>query len=69
MSNQTPNQSSKSFSDPQESSKDQGPMNPKQEPQRKNNDKYHVPDRMETFPKTRTFPKKWDLSSFSKKQK
>lgn len=69
MSNQKPNQSSKSISDPQESSKSQDPMNPKQEHQRMNNDKYHVPDRMETFPKTNTFPKNWDLSSFSKKQK
>jgi hypothetical protein len=69
MSNQKPNRSSKSSSDPQKSSKNQGPMNPKQEPQRMNNDSYHVPDRMETFPKTTTFPKNWDLSSFSKKKK
>jgi len=69
MSNQTPNQSSKSISYPQESSKSQGPMNPKQEHQRMNNDSYYVPDRMETFPETNSIPKYWDLSSFSKKQK
>jgi len=69
MSNQTPNKTSKPNSDSHESSKNQGPMDTKQEQQEMNSGSYHVPDRMETFPKTNTFPKNWDLSSFSKKQK
>jgi hypothetical protein len=28
--------------------------------------KYHIPDRMETFPKPNTVPKKWDVSGFLK---
>lgn len=58
MTNQTSDRSSKSFPDPQAS---------KQKQDRKvKRGNYYVPERMETFPKTRTFPKKWDFSSFSK---
>lgn len=69
MSNQTNNKSSKPSSDPRGSSSKQSTTD--QEPDRKgmNSGKYHVPERMETFPKTNTYPKNWDLSSFSKKQK
>jgi len=69
MAKQTPNPSPKSFFDASGSNKNQGPMTDKKEHNFIMNGNYHVPDRMETFPKTNTFPKKWDLSSFSKDSK
>ncbi len=69
MTKQTSDRSSKSFPDPQASKQNRSPMVHKQDREVKNQGDYHVPDRMETFPKTRTFPKKWDFSSFSKDSK
>ena len=69
MSKKTPYPSPESFSDASGSDKKQGPMTEKQENKSMANDNYYVPDRMETFPKTNTFPRNWDLSSFSKDSK
>ena len=69
MSKQTSNPSRKSSFDASGSDKSQGPMTDKQDRQTTMNGNYHVPDRMETFPKTNTFPRNWDLSSFSKDSK
>jgi len=69
MTNQTSDRSSKSFPDPQASKQKRSPMVQKQDREVKKEGNYHVPERMETFPKTRTFPKKWDFSSFSKDSK
>ena len=69
MTNQTSDRSSKSFPDPQASKQKRSPMVQKQDVEVKKQGSYHVPERMETFPKTSTFPKKWDFSSFSKDSK
>jgi len=69
MKNQTSNRSSKSSKDPQDANPNRRPIVLKKDHEVMDKGSYHVPDRMETFPKTRTFPKKWDLSSFSKDSK
>ena len=69
MTNQTSDRSSKSVPDPEASKKKRSPMVQKKDSEVKKQGNYHVPERMETFPKTRTFPKKWDFSSFSKDSK
>ena len=63
MTNQTSDRSS------QESNPNRRPMVQKQDQGIRKQGSYHVPERMETFPKTRTFPKKWDFSSFTKDSK
>lgn len=69
MTNKTSDRSSKSFLDPEDSNPKRSPMVQKQDQVVKKQGSYHVPDRMETFPKTRTFPATWDFSSFSKDSK
>ena len=69
MSKQESFPSPKSSFDASGSDKNQGPMTDNQDRKTMLNGNYHVPDRMETFPKTNTFPRKWDLSSFSNDSK
>ena len=69
MTSQTPDRPSKSFSASQESNPNRRPMVQQQDQGKRKQGSYHVPERMETFPKTRTFPKKWDFSSFTKDTK
>lgn len=69
MSDQTPNQPTKPISESSGSSSSHS--TPDQKPNRKrvSSRKYHVPERMETFPKPNTFPRNWDLSSIYKTKK
>ncbi len=69
MSNQTNNKSSKPSYESRGSSRKQSSTDQEPDCNEMNSGKYHVPERMETFPKTNTFPKNWDLSSFFKKQR
>jgi len=69
MSKKKPDNHAKPISGSQESSDNQIPPDQKSDHQGMTSGNHHTPERMETFPKTNTFPKNWDLSSFSKKQK
>ncbi len=61
MSKKTPKKSAKPIPDPQSS------VDQKQDHNRKSSNTNQEMERMETFPKTNTFPKKWDLSGLIKK--
>jgi len=69
MTKKKSDRSSKLFLDSKESKPKRSPIVDEQDREVKNLGSYHVPDRMETFPKTRTFPRKWDFSGLSKDSK
>lgn len=66
MSKQTPNHSAKPASYPMVSPGSREGSNQKSDQERQETEKYRTQERMETFPKTNTFPKNWDLSSIFK---
>ena len=66
MSKQTPKNSAKPISEPRTSLGTQEPPGQKPDHKQMESENNQTPERIETFPKPNTFPKKWDLSDFFK---
>jgi hypothetical protein len=66
MSPKEQNQKPVSKSDSPVSNREGSSSGQKSGNQGMNGKTYHVPERMDTFPKTNIFPKNWDLSGFTK---
>jgi hypothetical protein len=65
MADQRSDRSTKNNTNSDVRDRKRGPMYHKQNQEGWDSRNRYGSGRMETFPKTRTFPKNWDLSSFS----